>query len=192
MSLDSSVGAAAHLGNWRVSVGGRVYGPYSTEQMLSFVAEGRIASHSIVAAGDHGPWVSASDDPVLAGMLNRPAAAPSIQGPSHSVTPAESIITTDAQSQGTNYIVFADIKSRSGYNFERELTKLGPNYRLNTTLWLLNSDFPVGQVRNVLIQHLGRTDSLLVADTTHGKTAWFNLGPEAEAKIRRIWKRAVS
>ena len=43
--------------SWTISVGGRVYGPYSIEQMRGFHAEGRLADHSLVArAGeDHKP-----------------------------------------------------------------------------------------------------------------------------------------
>ena len=35
--------------SWTISVGGRVYGPYSLEQMQGFHAENRLADHSMVA-----------------------------------------------------------------------------------------------------------------------------------------------
>src|ERR1700744_1145411 len=35
--------------SWTISVAGRVYGPYSLEQMQGFHAENRLADHSMVA-----------------------------------------------------------------------------------------------------------------------------------------------
>jgi hypothetical protein len=28
---------------------------------------------------------------------------------------------------------------------------------------------------------------LFIVDSTHNKAAWFNFGPEADARIRRVW-----
>jgi hypothetical protein len=33
---------------------------------------------------------------------------------------------------------------------------------------------------------------LFVVDATNNKAAWFNFGPEAEARIRRIWSKDES
>jgi hypothetical protein len=30
---------------------------------------------------------------------------------------------------------------------------------------------------------------LFIVDATHDKAAWFNFGPEADARIRRIWQK---
>lgn len=187
MSLNSE---ATHMASWRVSVAGKVYGPYSHAQMESFVVEGRIAAHSIVAAGDNGPWLSASDDPLLASLFMRTPSREVDAQPQPKVTPVtEHIYVTDAKQSGFNYVVVAEIKSRSGYGFERELAKLGDNYRISMTVFLLRSDFPISAVRNALIQHLGKTDSLLVVEANQSKSAWFNLGPQAESHIRRVWQR---
>jgi hypothetical protein len=176
---------------WRVSVGGKAYGPYSREQMQSFVAEGRIAAHSIVASSDAGPWLAASDDPILAGLFMQNLNPEIPLNPKPKSQPVkDSIYTTDAKASGFNYVVVADIKTRSGYGFERELSKLGDNYRLSMSVFLLRSDFPISMVRNALVQHLGKTDSLLVVEANQAKSAWFNLGMQAEAHIRRIWQRS--
>jgi hypothetical protein len=190
MSLTSNLSGSTEPGVWRVSVGGKVYGPYSQQQMESFVAEGRIAAHSIVAPNDSGPWLAASDDPVLAGlfMRNLNPEIPLQPQPKANVV-ADSIYTTDAKATGFNYVVIADIKTRSGYGFERELAKLGGNYRLSMSVFLLHSDFPISMVRNALVQHLGKTDTLLVVEANQSKSAWFNLGMQAEAHIRKIWQR---
>jgi hypothetical protein len=176
--------------SWRVSVGGKVYGPYDQSQMEGFVAEGRIAAHSIVASSDAGPWLAATDDPLLATLFLRTASREVDAQPKVKAQPvAERVYVTDAKTHGFNYVVVSDIKSRSGYGFERELGKLGDSYRISMTVFLLRSDFPISQVRNALVQHLGKTDSLLVVEANQSKSAWFNLGPQAEAHIRRVWQR---
>jgi hypothetical protein len=76
--------------------------------------------------------------------------------------------------------------------FEAAINRLGAAYRLSTQAWLLHTDRSVGTVRNELVQHLGMLDGLFIIDTTRGgKTAWFNLGPEADAKIRKVWRRTA-
>ena len=35
--------------SWTISAGGRVYGPYTLEQMQGFHAENRLADHSLIA-----------------------------------------------------------------------------------------------------------------------------------------------
>jgi len=67
---------------------------------------------------------------------------------------------------------------------------LGPTYRLNQLVWLLHSDNSAGAIRNELVQHLGNTDNVFIADASRGKMAWFNLGPEADARIRKVWTKA--
>lgn len=37
------------------------------------------------------------------------------------------------------------------------------------------------------LQKLGKIDTLFVVDATRNKATWFNFGPEAEARIRRVW-----
>ena len=38
----------------------------------------------------------------------------------------------------------------------------------------------------------GKLDMLFIADATHDKAAWFNFGPEADSRVRRIWQRMPS
>ena len=47
--------------SWFVKVEGRVYGPYTPQQMRAFVAEGRIAAHSQISPDRDGIWAQASD-----------------------------------------------------------------------------------------------------------------------------------
>jgi len=163
---------------WRINVSGRVYGPYTGHQLKAFAQEGRIAPHSIVQAGEQGPWITAIDDPVLGQLFVQRQAAVQAQ-------PAAAAETTHA-----NFVIIADIRSRSSVPFEAALARQGEGYRLNPLVWLLHSDRSAGTLRNELVPHLGQSDTLLIVDATRSRTAWFNLGPEPDAKIRKVWKRA--
>src|SRR5437868_12918320 len=76
---------------WRINVSGQVYGPYSGHQIKAFAAEGRVAAHSIVQAGESGPWITAIDDPILAQLFvvsQPPAATPMAEPIQHRTHPA--------------------------------------------------------------------------------------------------------
>lgn len=169
-------------GMWRVNVSGQVYGPYTGHQLRDFAAEGRIAPHSIVQAGDEGlgPWITAIDDPVLGQLFVKSIFERSL--------PAAD---TGADASFANLVVIADLRSGPA-GFETTLAKLGDSYRLSSQAWLLHTDRTVGTVRNELVQFLGSHDGLFIVDTSRGgKTAWFNLGPEADAKIRKVLRRTA-
>ena len=40
-----------------------------------------------------------------------------------------------------------------------------------------------------LVQKLGKLDTIFVVDTIHDRAAWFNFGPEADTRVRRMWSR---
>ena len=184
---------------WRINVSGQVYGPYTGHQIKAFAAEGRVAAHSIVQTGEAGPWITAIDDPVLAQLFvvsHPPAATPMAQPIQHKThaapTPTQQqaeAAAAAAELPSANFIVIADIRARSSTPFEAALNRLGTNYRLNQLVWLLHTDKTAGAIRNELVQHLGNTDSVFIADANRGKMAWFNLGPEADARIRKVWQR---
>lgn len=179
MSLAALANEALN-GIWRVNVSGQVYGPYTGHQLRAFAAEGRIAPHSIVQAGEQGPWITAIDDPVLSQLF--------IKSMFEKQLPAAD---TGADASFANFVIIADLRSGAA-GFEQALAKLGESYRLSTQAWLLHTDRLVGSVRNELVQHLGSIDGLFVIDTSRGgKTAWFNFGPEADAKIRKVLRRSA-
>jgi len=190
MSLLSTYVSDALSGTWRINVSGQVYGPYTGHQIKAFATEGRIAPHSIVQSGS-GPWITAIDDPVLSQLFvrqqkqaqeNTPPAARPVGG--------DAVKTAAANQSGSaNFVVIADLRSRGSGPFETAIAKLGDCYRLNGLVWLLHTDVTAGAIRNELTQHLGHSDNLVIVDATRGKTAWFNLGPEADARIRKVWRR---
>ncbi len=178
--------------SWRINVSGQVYGPYTGQQIKAFATEGRLAPHSIVQAGD-GPWITAIDDPVLGQLFvqkqtQKPSAPAPAQGFGARGT-AEPAPAAAVEHASANFVVIADLRSRGSGPFEAAISRLGDVYRLNPLVWLLHTDRTAGTIRNELIQHMGQNDQLVIVDATRGKTAWFNLGPEGDSKIRRVWKR---
>lgn len=207
-------GAIGYVGDpfnstWRINVSGQVYGPYTGHQLKAFAAEGRIAPHSIVQVGEHGHWITAIDDPVLSQLFiqHQPQVKPApqvvqTQLHTHTHTPAQPQAAVQpahgahqqpavAEAASANFIVIADIRARSSTPFEAAMNKLGQNYRLNQLTWVLHTDKTAGQLRNELVQHIGQSDNIFIVDATRGKMAWFNLGPEADARIRKVWQKSA-
>jgi hypothetical protein len=191
MSLASVSVSDALNSSWRINVSGQVYGPYSGQQIKAFATEGRLAPHSIVQAGE-GPWIAAIDDPVLGQLfvqkqVQKPAAPAPAQG--FGARAAAEPTGASAEPTSANFVVIADLRSRGSGPFEAAISRLGEVYRLNPLVWLLHTDRTAGTIRNELVQHMGANDHLVIVDATRGKTAWFNLGPEGDSKIRKVWKR---
>ncbi|MBP6010637.1 MAG: DUF4339 domain-containing protein [Alphaproteobacteria bacterium] len=190
MSLIASFVSDALNGMWRINVSGQIYGPYTGHQIRAFAEEGRLAPHSIVQEGEQGPWITAIDDPIL-GQLFVTAAKPQQQPPAaRPMTPAAGSSQPAPSGAQANFVIVADLRARGTGQFEATLAKLGESYRLNQLVWILNTDKSAGALRNELVPQLGSTDSLFIVDANHGKTAWYNLGPEPDAKIRKVWKKA--
>ena len=62
--------------SWTISVGGRVYGPYTLEQMQGFHAENRLADHSLIARAGEEQFHPAIEDPELAPLFANAEALP--------------------------------------------------------------------------------------------------------------------
>lgn len=188
MSLATAVVNDALNSSWRINVSGQVYGPYTGQQIKAFATEGRLAPHSIVQAGE-GPWITAIDDPVLGQLfVQKPVVKGAAQAPALGAR-ADAVAGAQAEPASANFVVVADLRSRGSGPFEAAISRLGEVYRLNPLVWLLHTDRTAGTIRNELIQHMGSNDHLVIVDATRGKTAWFNLGPEGDSKIRKVWKR---
>ena len=84
------------------------------------------------------------------------------------------------------------MRTRSVQGLEEEIFNLGPTFPVLPQVWILATEASVNTVRNALVQKLGKLDTLFVVDATHNKAAWFNFGPEADARIRKIWKRSTT
>ena len=177
------------MANWIISVGGRTYGPYSAAQMQGFAVEGRLAAHSLIARPEDGRFAPASQDPDLA-FLFRPAPLATVNHRIEDDAP-KSFGQADGEVSGepSHFLIVADMKSGSITALEEEIFRLGPAYGVMPQAWILSSDMSIGALKNLLIQKLGKLDMLLVADATHDKLTWSNLGMEAETRVRRIWTK---
>jgi hypothetical protein len=189
-------------GPWIINVGGRAYGPYSAEQMRAFASEGRLIAMSQIARAGETEFRNALDDPDLAPLFV-PAKSP-ITALAEPLRPRESERPSafgklndgpkdepDSGSGPSHIIVIADMKSRSIDGLEEEILKLGTACPVLPQVWILSTEASVNAVRNLLIQQLGKLDVLLVIDASRDKAAWFNFGPEMDARIRRMWSRTV-
>jgi hypothetical protein len=179
---------------WTISVSGQNYGPYTTAQMQAFVGEGRLAPRSLVCRADENQFRAAGEDPVLAAFFRpaepvRPTPFFTAEGNEEPASPFGRGDEETQPGQRSHFIIVADMKSRSISGVEEEIFNLGPAYPIMPQAWLLASDMPINQIRQTLVQKLGKLDVLFVADATHDKAAWFNFGPEADSRIRRIWQK---
>ena len=178
--------------SWTISVGGRVYGPYTLEQMQGFHAENRLADHSLIARAGEEQFHPAIEDPELAPLFQsaqaeqaapatEPAAAPHRFGRSE----------PEADDHPSHFVIVADMKSSSISGLEEEIFSLGQAHRFMPQAWVLSSDASINTIRNALVQKLGKIDTLFIVDAAHDKAAWFNFGPESDTRIRRMWTRPV-
>lgn len=176
---------------WTIRANERSYGPYTLEQMRSFAAEGRLAAHSLVARGTETDYTAASDDPDLAALF-RPS-QPVVQPQRPVFFTAEGDIGQARQESTpqSRFVIMAEMKSRSIAGLEEEIHKCGQATALMPQAWLLSSDMTINALRNALVQKLGRIDMLFLVDVTRNKAAWFNYGPEADSRIRRVWQKAL-
>ncbi len=178
-------------GSWTVSVAGRSYGPYSAAQMQAFASEGRLAPHSLVQRAGEQSFHTASEDPELSALFE-PQKVSFASTSARSSTPSSSFGKQDKDeaSEPAHFVIIADMKSGSVAGLEEEIFNLGPAFAVLPQVWILSTSTSINAVRNLLVQKLGKLDILFVVDAAHNKAAWFNFGPEAEVRIRRIWTKA--
>jgi len=176
------------VSTWTIKADDRCYGPYSLDQMRSYAREGRLAAHSLVARVGETEHRPAATDNELAPLF-RPAPQRPAFFTAEGDLGAQSFGRTETTSTAAHFIIIADMKSRSISGVEEEIFKCGQAYAIMPQAWLLSSEMSVNAIRNALVQKLGRIDMLFIIDASRNKAAWFNYGPEADARIRRIWQK---
>ena len=179
--------------SWTISVGGRVYGPYTLEQMQGFHAENRLADHSLIARAGEEQFHPAIEDPELAPLFQSAEAEPA--APAAEPVPATphrfGRSEPEADGHPSHFVIIADMKSSSISGLEEEIFNLGQAHRFMPQAWVLSSDASINTIRNALVQKLGKIDTLFIVDAAHDKAAWFNFGPESNTRIRRMWSRPI-
>ena len=165
-AIPTKAGATA---KWWVQVRGKAFGPYPIEQMARFMAEGRVRPTTLVAdKAEGGAWLEARRVLALRGLR----------------VPTTS---NDTQAEAANVFVHAEIVSGSWNAFMAALESMGAVCDLASGLWLVRTRFTAGVIRNTLSQTLERGDRFVVIDATRDRFAWFNLGPEIDVRVGKIW-----
>lgn len=165
--------------SWFVKVEGRVYGPYTPAQMRAFVKEGRVAAHSTVSESREGGWRDARAVDNFKGWFEEARETPGQRRPR--------LAPSDART--ANFVVIAHLSAESETGFVTSLAEFGDIERIAPGVWLLRAAATAAILRNELSHLLERNDKLLVVDASRDRTAWFNLGREADQRIRELWGR---
>ena len=174
---------------WTIKANDRCFGPYTLEQLRVFVSEGRLAPHSLVAQTNDPNFKPASEQDGLS-VLFRPATQRPVFFTAEGDLGSTYAVREAPATTLSRYIIIADMKSRSIAGLEQEIMRCGQGIALMPQAWLLASEMTINALRNTLIQRLGRIDMLFIVDASHNKAAWFNYGPENDARIRRVWQEA--
>lgn len=175
--------------SWNICIAGRTYGPYSTERLRDFAAEGRLSRQSLVAESGKAEFRKAADVPELNEIFaSWPASREVVPVPRRDGAHGFGRNERPGGSGRCHVIVIADMKSGSIARVEEEISGFGPFFAILPQAWLLSTDASVNTVRNRLVQQLGKLDMLFVIDASNDKAAWFNFGPEADARVRKLWR----
>jgi len=173
--------------SWTLNVGGRVYGPYSFEQMQGFHAEKRLASHSLIAREGQEQFYPAGEDPELSLLFQ---SIPETAAPVPSDQPKNFGMRLDPDGVAPgHFVIVADLKSGSITALDEQIFSLGTAHKFGPQAWVLSSQASINTIRTALVQKVGKTDTLFIVDGGQDKAAWFNFGPEADTRIRMIWSR---
>ncbi len=162
---------------WFVKVEGSVYGPYTGAQMRAFITEGRVAAHSIVSDERDGEFASAAATPQLKAWLDEARRAPNEKRP----------LPADAKT--ANFIISAELADGNDTAFVGALGEFGDVQPISAGVWILRGAASAAHLRNELSHLLGKDEKLLVVDASRDRSAWFNLGRDADQRIRDLWGR---
>jgi len=162
--------SAQTAAGWWVQVRGQAYGPYSMAQMAAFVEEGRIRPATQVSTARDGEWVEARK---IDGLMT----------PLHAPSKFADAVTNEP----ANVFIHAEIHSGAWNRFLAALEAMGAMADLAPGLWLLRTRYSAGVIRNTLSQTLELGDKFVVIDATRDRLAWFNLGPEVDVHIKKVW-----
>lgn len=210
LNRSTDMTAPSNESRWLLKYDERIYGPYTRAAMESYIAEGRIAARSIIAPEGTLPgsdaWREAAATAEFSSFFQgipvtvTPRSDAQASGPAKAPAPAErrtsygpekGQIDRRRQPETSNFIIVIDVKARYAGPLEQAIMSLGPAYKLAPNVWCVNAEATAPGLLNSLSQHIGKTDSMFIVDATRDRSVWLNIGPESEAKIRRVWRRAL-
>ena len=163
--------------DWWLRAEGRLFGPYSAQQLFAYREQGRFAATSLVGRSRDGPFAPAATWPALAQAFSAPRPFGGGSGePQPPPLGAERPL-----------LVLAALRETRPDAVEQVLNTLGPSVRIKGTLWLARVRMPAAALRNALSRRLASDEFLLVAEADLAAAAWFNLDGEADRALRRLW-----
>ncbi len=201
---------------WYVSAAGGVWGPYEEARVAAFVSEGRVSADTLVSPWAQGPFAPAADSaeftPLFKALATRPASPhpltrrvaptaalmPDRPAPARVAAQAIAIasvatlrdpepVAVRSDAALRPLLVWAQLSAQTSAAFQAALTSVGPGVAIRPGLWLVQARTGAAALRNRLSRHLGATDALLVVEATADQAAWFNLDPERDRELRRLW-----
>jgi GYF domain 2 len=184
-------------GHWSLKHGDEVYGPYTFEAMENYITEGRVAGHSIIAPTGTDDWTAAKDVAMFAGFFDEEISKVTSSTPSHPQDQRpvygakKGQVDRRKRPDTSNFLIITDVKSRHGATLEQSIMSLGAALKVAGNAWVVNCAGTAPGILNQLSKIVSKQDGLFIADATRDRTAWFNFGPETDAKIRRVWRRPV-
>lgn len=178
---------------WYVSAQNQTFGPYSHEQMKTFALERRLSPQSLVRMGDQGAFVAAQSHAALArcfesnGLQSGDAggARKAAATPTESSAPAASV---PIEGQVSNFLVLVQVRAGSQRDFEAAMKQMGPYFRLNAQVWVLQSERNANTIKMTLSPHVGSQDQLVVVDAARNRLAWHNVAVHDASRLREVWK----
>lgn len=183
--------------HWILKYGEDVYGPYTYEAMESYISEGRVAGHSVIALAGTEDWTEASNVEVFSGFFDVERAESIASTPAHprdrepNYGSGRGQIDRRKSPDTSNFVIITDVKSRHGATLEQTIMSLGAGLKIANNTWVVNTKGSATSILNQLSKIVSKQDGLFVVDATRDRTAWYNFGPETDAKIRRVWRRPV-
>ncbi|MFT3727034.1 MAG: GYF domain-containing protein [Terricaulis sp.] len=169
MSEVVALAKTTSTGKWWVQVRGKAYGPYTMTQLSAFAVEGRIRPATAVSDSKDGTWVEARRVIGLSTAFRGGEAA------------------NEGAVEAANMFIHAEIISGSWNAFLAAIESMGYVCDLAPGLWLVRTRHSAGVVRNTLSQTLEKGDRFVVVDASRDRLAWFNLGPEVDVRIGKVW-----
>ncbi|GGY44634.1 hypothetical protein [Parvularcula lutaonensis] len=159
--------------NWCMSVGGRIYGPYPTSQMASFVAEKRLAYHSLVAPAGSRDFRQALQFDELRPLFQSGPASASLGG-----------------SLRACLVIFADGRAAEG-NAAEILGRFADSRALSGSVYLVRGELDAESLRAELAQAVRGGERLMVIGLDSGDFASQGVALTEHETLAALFRDAV-
>lgn len=172
--------------NWCIKVEDKVYGPYSEQDMASFVSQGRLSPSSAVSPAGAAAWREARHYSTLARHFDGQGA-----GGSRAFGKAGTDDSPTELRDGAlaNIVTIFDVTHGTVGRIEYVLRSLGDGFRLTDNVWCTKTAHSSTGVKNIIVPHLSPREFVFVIDASRGRTTWHNTLPELHSRLTRTWIR---